>query len=56
MTAVGKVADGAEIITVIEGEAPPIPLDELPLELDDGVDLELHRGGQPHYWWLIAAQ
>ena len=31
-------------------------LDQLPLKLAEGVALELHRGGQPHYWWLIAAQ
>jgi fatty acid kinase len=45
-----------EIVTVIEGQGAPIPLDELPLELPEGIELELCRGGQPHYWWLIAAQ
>jgi uncharacterized protein len=52
---VEHVAEGAEIVTVIEGAGAPIPLDELPLALPDR-ELELHRGGQPHYWWLIAAQ
>ncbi len=52
---VEQVAEGAEIVTVIEGREAPIPLDELSLELP-GVEVELHRGGQPHYWWLIAAQ
>ena len=51
-----RLAEGVEIVTVIEGEGAPIPLDQLPLELAGGVALELHRGGQPHYWWLIAAQ
>jgi DAK2 domain fusion protein YloV len=51
-----RLADGVEIVTVIEGEGAPIPLDQLPVELADEVELELHRGGQPHYWWLIAAQ
>ncbi len=51
-----SLAEGVEIVTVIEGEGAPIPLDQLPLELAEGVELELHRGGQPHYWWLIAAQ
>jgi hypothetical protein len=41
---------------VIEGQGAPVPLDELPLELPEGVELELHRGGQPHYWWLVVAQ
>ena len=53
---VERLIDGVEIVTVIEGEGAPIPLDQLPLELADGVELELHRGGQPHYWWFIAAQ
>jgi dihydroxyacetone kinase-like predicted kinase len=51
-----RVAEGAEIVTVIEGDSAPIPLHQLPLELPDDLDLELHHGGQPHYWWLIAAQ
>ena len=53
---VAELAQGVEIVTVFEGQDAPIPLDELPLELSDGVELELHRGGQPHYWWLIVAQ
>jgi len=52
---VERVAEGAEIVTVIEGQGAPIPLEELPLDLP-GIELELHRGDQPHYWWLIAAQ
>jgi DAK2 domain fusion protein YloV len=51
-----QLTQGVEIVTVFEGQGAPIPLDELPLELPEGVELELHRGGQPHYWWLIAAQ
>jgi dihydroxyacetone kinase-like predicted kinase len=51
---IDKIAEGAEIVTVIEGDSAPIPLNQLPLELRE--ELELHHGGQPHYWWLIAAQ
>ena len=51
-----RVAEDAEIVTVIEGDGAPIPLSQLPLELPDGLELELHHGGQPNYWWLIAAQ
>ena len=43
-------------VTVIEGDAAPISLNQLPLHLPEEVELELHHGGQPHYWWLIAAQ
>jgi dihydroxyacetone kinase-like predicted kinase len=53
---VAAVADGAEIVTVIEGAEAPFPLDELALELPDGAELELHRGGTANYSWLIAAQ
>jgi DAK2 domain fusion protein YloV len=51
-----RLADGVEIVTVIEGDGAPIPLEQLPIELAEGVELELHRGGQSHYWWLIAVQ
>jgi len=53
---VARLADGAEIVTVIEGEMPPIALSDLDLTLPDDVELELHRGGQPSWYWLIAAQ
>jgi hypothetical protein len=53
---VAELAEGVEIVTLFEGQDAPIPLDELPLELSDEVEVELHRGGQPHYWWLIVAQ
>jgi DAK2 domain fusion protein YloV len=53
---VRTLAEGAEIVTVIEGEGAPIALEDVPGELPEGVELELHRGGQPHWWWLLAAQ
>ena len=53
---VSRLADGAEIVTVIEGAEAPIALDEIELALPDGAELELHRGGTPNYSWLIAAQ
>jgi dihydroxyacetone kinase-like predicted kinase len=51
-----RLGEGAEILTVIGGDAAPIPLRELEGHAPDGVELELHEGGQPHYWWLLAAQ
>ena len=53
---VAQLADGAEIVTVVEGEMPPIALSEIDLHLPDGVEVELHRGGQPNWYWLIASQ
>jgi len=46
----------AEIITLIAGEGAPIPLAELDSHMPDGVEVETHEGGQPSWWWLLAAQ
>jgi uncharacterized protein len=51
-----RLGEGAEILTVISGEGAPIALSELEGHAPEGVELELHEGGQPHYWWLLAAQ
>jgi uncharacterized protein len=51
-----RLAEGAEILTVVGGEGAPIPLGELEGHAPEGVELELHEGGQPNYWWLLAAQ
>ena len=51
-----KLGDGAEILTVIGGAEAPITLEEAESLAPGGVELELHEGGQPHYWWLLAAQ
>jgi len=46
----------AEIVTLIAGEGAPIPLAELDSHVPDGVEVETHEGGQPSWWWLLAAQ
>ena len=51
-----RLAEGAEILTVIAGEGAPVALTELEGLAPEGVELELHEGGQPNYWWLLAAQ
>ena len=50
-----RLGDGAEILTVIEGGEAPLKAGELDLDLD-GAELEVMDGGQPTYWWLLAAQ
>jgi uncharacterized protein len=45
-----------EIVTVIGGAEAPIPLDGIDAHVPDGVELEKHEGGQPSWWWLLAAQ
>ena len=53
---VEQLADGAEIVTILEGAGAPIPLAEVAALAPDGIDAEVHHGGQPAYWWLLAAQ
>jgi DAK2 domain fusion protein YloV len=50
------LGDGAEIVTVLAGEAAPIPLSEVDTHVPDGVEVETHEGGQPSWWWLLGAQ
>jgi dihydroxyacetone kinase-like predicted kinase len=46
----------AEIVTVIAGEGAPIPKQEIDAHAPDGVEIEIHEGNQPSWWWLLAAQ
>jgi DAK2 domain fusion protein YloV len=55
-TTIERLAEGAEIVTVIGGQEAPIALDELDPHVPDGVEFETHDGGQPSWWWLLAAQ
>ncbi len=50
------LAEGAEIVTVIAGEGAPIALSEIDTHAPEGVEVEKHEGGQPSWWWLLAAQ
>jgi uncharacterized protein len=51
-----RLAEGAEIVTVIAGDGAPIPLSEIDTHVPAGVEVETHEGGQPSWWWLLAAQ
>ena len=50
-----RLGAGAEILTVIEGDEAPVAASEIGLDAN-GAELELMDGGQPTYWWLLAAQ
>jgi dihydroxyacetone kinase-like predicted kinase len=50
------VARGAELVTCIAGEGAPLPRETIEAALPDGVELELHDGGQPAWWWLLCAE
>jgi dihydroxyacetone kinase-like predicted kinase len=51
-----QLSDGAELITVISGDGAP--LDSLAIDdlIPDGVEIEHSDGGQPSWWWLLAAE
>ncbi|HUA75908.1 MAG TPA: DAK2 domain-containing protein [Solirubrobacteraceae bacterium] len=45
-----------ELISVLAGEHAPLALGEIEGIADGAVELELRDGGQPAYWWLLAAE
>ena len=51
-----RLAADAEILTIIAGDGAPIPLEEIDVHAPEGVEVETHEGGQPSWWWLLAAQ
>jgi len=40
----------------LAGEDAPLRLGEIEAIAVAGVELELREGGQPAYWWLLAAE
>ncbi len=53
---VERLAVDAELITCLRGLDAPLD-DQAVYELSrNGVELELSDGGQPNYWWLLAAE
>src|SRR3954471_4000197 len=51
-----RLADGAEIVTCISGDGAPLDDDAVAALAPDGVELECSFGGQPSWWWLVAAE
>jgi uncharacterized protein len=45
-----------ELISVLAGAAAPLGLGELEGLVNGNIELELRHGGQPAYWWLLAAE
>ena len=56
VSTIEALSDGAEIVTIVEGDGAPIPIDEVTGLVAEPIEAEAHHGGQPHYWWLLAAQ
>ncbi|MHB8695175.1 MAG: DAK2 domain-containing protein [Solirubrobacteraceae bacterium] len=55
-TVLERLADGAELLTVIRGADAPLRDDEVGALTNGAVELELSVGGQPSYWWLVSAE
>jgi hypothetical protein len=51
-----SLARDAEIVTCIAGEGAPLGEERIHELAPDGVELEVRHGGQPAYWWLLAAE
>jgi DAK2 domain fusion protein YloV len=51
-----QAADAPELISVISGEDAPLGLGDIEGMVNGGIELELRHGGQPAYWWLLAAE
>ncbi len=51
-----QLGDGRELLTLCEGEGAPLDAGAVEGLAPPGVELDRHDGGQPHYWWLIAAE
>jgi len=53
---IGRLADGAELITCLRGAGAPLDDDAVSTLVDGDVELELSEGGQESYWWLLSAE
>ena len=50
------LGEGSELLTVIAGEGAPLDLTEASEHAPDGIEVEIHEGGQPAWWWLLVAE
>jgi DAK2 domain fusion protein YloV len=55
-TVMAELAAGHELITCLAGEGAPAGADAVEALTPTGVELELHDGGQPAWWWLLSAE
>jgi dihydroxyacetone kinase-like predicted kinase len=51
-----ELGTDAELLTCIAGEGAPLDEDSVRALGPGGVELECEVGGQPSYWWLLAAE
>jgi DAK2 domain fusion protein YloV len=51
-----RLADDAELVTLIAGDGAPLPLAAAAALVPDGVEVETQAGGHTSYWWLLSAE
>jgi uncharacterized protein len=51
-----RICAGAELLTCIAGEDPPLGHEHVEARIPTGVEIEYHEGGQPAWWWLLCAE
>jgi uncharacterized protein len=56
LAAGGDGAEAPELISVLAGEYAPLDLGDIEGMINGGIELELRRGGQAAYWWLLSAE
>jgi DAK2 domain fusion protein YloV len=51
-----QVCEDAEVVTCLVGEGAPLDESAVAALVPAGVELDHHEGGQPSWWWLLAAE
>jgi DAK2 domain fusion protein YloV len=51
-----RLAIDAELLTCITGDQAPLDARDIARLAPPGVEVEWSQGGQPSYWWLVAAE
>jgi uncharacterized protein len=52
----GELGREAELLTVIEGDGAPLAGEAVAALAPASTEVELERGGQPAWWWLVSAE
>ncbi len=52
----GELGREAELLTVIEGDGAPLARRRCGRLAPATAEVELSRGGQPSWWWLVSAE
>jgi dihydroxyacetone kinase-like predicted kinase len=52
----GALAPGSELVTCLAGQGAPLGEAEVVALAPPGIELEWRDGGQPSWWWLLAAE